>query len=47
MSEHEERIRHQEEIRKNLDIMERIQLEKQQSDKLENHARLNDMDGKY
>ena len=46
MNEHEERIRAQEEIRKNLDIMERIHQEKQQSDKLENKARLNDMDGK-
>lgn len=27
--------------------MERIQIEKQQSDKLQNHARLNDMDGNF
>lgn len=47
MSEHEERIRAQEEIRKNLDIMERIHQEKQQTDKLENKARLNDMDGNF
>lgn len=45
MREHEERVRAQEEIRRNLDMMGRVNHEKQQTDSLEHKARLNDMDG--
>lgn len=44
MSEHEERIRSQEEIKKNLDLRERIAAEKQMSERMENKAKYDTMD---
>lgn len=44
MMEHEERIRSQEEIKKNLDLRERISAEKQMSDKMETKAKYDSMD---
>lgn len=44
MVEHEERLRSQEEIKKNLDLRERIISEKQMSEKMENKAKYDTMD---
>lgn len=43
MMEHEERIRSQEEIKKNLDLRERISAEKQMNDKMETKAKYESM----
>ena len=44
MMEHEERIRSYEEIKKNLDLRERITSEKQMSEKMESKAKYDTMD---
>lgn len=44
MHEHEERLRSQDEIKKNLDLRERIISEKQMSEKMENKAKYDTMD---
>ena len=44
MVEHEERLRSQEEIKKNLDLRERVMAEKQMSERMENKAKYDTMD---
>mgnify|MGYP000969707011 FL=1 len=44
MMEHEERIRSYEEIKKNLDLRDRITNEKQMSEKMETKAKYDTMD---
>lgn len=44
MMEHEERIRSYEEIKKNLDLRDRISNEKQMSEKMETKAKYDTMD---
>ena len=44
MVEHEERLRSQQEIKKNLDLRERVMAEKQMSEKMENKAKYDTMD---
>lgn len=44
MTEHEERIRSHEEIKKNLDFKERITAEKMMNEKMENKAKYDTMD---
>lgn len=44
MMEHEERIRSHEEIKKNLDLREKINAEKQLSEKMESKAKYDTMD---